>query len=370
MTDDAVSDLDQLTTAFWDYYLESNPTEAHLLGVYRYAGYVEDGSRAAEDRQIEALRTFAADAEAIDPGGLDETQRLTRLVLEHTATAHADRLDARLEEFGADPIFGPQASLPVVMPECSIPDADRRRGDGRQGPRRSRRTTATSASGVREGVAPAGRRPRFAVDDTVAQIDALAGDAARRGPAAAHAPSRRASRTPTPGARACATVVEREVRPAMAGYRDTLRDEVPAARPRRRPVSADLAAPTATTPTTDDPLPHDARRDAPRRSTRSGLEQIAKLADEYRELGPEVLGTDDLAEIFAAAARRSGAAPHERRRHRDGVEGRAGQGDGRHGRLVRDPAPGAAATSRRTSPARSRSTSRRPRTAAAAASSS
>ena len=31
-----------------------------------------------------------------------------------------------------------------------------------------------------------------------------------------------------------------------------------------------------------------------------GLAQIAKLADEYRALGPEVVGTDDLAAIFEA----------------------------------------------------------------------
>ena len=31
-----------------------------------------------------------------------------------------------------------------------------------------------------------------------------------------------------------------------------------------------------------------------------GLEQIAKLADEYRALGPEVVGTADLTSIFEA----------------------------------------------------------------------
>ena len=69
MTDDAAADLDQLTRAFWDYWLESNPTEAHLLGVYRYAAFCEDASREAEDRTIEAMRTFAADAEPSSPTG-------------------------------------------------------------------------------------------------------------------------------------------------------------------------------------------------------------------------------------------------------------------------------------------------------------
>ena len=31
-----------------------------------------------------------------------------------------------------------------------------------------------------------------------------------------------------------------------------------------------------------------------------GLAQVAKLADEYRALGPEVVGTDDLQQIFEA----------------------------------------------------------------------
>ena len=40
------------------------------------------------------------------------------------ATARADFAGARLDEFGADPIFGVQASLPVRIPKLTIPDAD------------------------------------------------------------------------------------------------------------------------------------------------------------------------------------------------------------------------------------------------------
>ena len=74
------ADLDQLATAYWNHFLETNPTEAHLLGEYQYADAYEDSTRAAEDQRIEALRRFAADAVAIDPAGLDDQERITRAV--------------------------------------------------------------------------------------------------------------------------------------------------------------------------------------------------------------------------------------------------------------------------------------------------
>ena len=298
MTDSAVSDLEQLTRAFWDYYLETNPTEAHLLGVYKYAAYVEDGTRAAEDREIEALRTFAADAEAIDPGGLDEDQRLTRLVLEHTATARADLLSARLAEIGADPIFGPQVSIPIVTGMLSLPDAtvaeamvDKAHGVARH--------YGEVAERVREGVA-AGRTPaRFAVEGVIAQIDAQLGAPLDQDPLLVALPA------PPDGVDAddwrarVAAVVESDVRPALAAYRDLLRDEVlEHARPDDRCGLGSLADGDAAYAAT---LRYFTTTDMSAQEIHdTGLAQIEKLADEYRALGPEAVGTDDLAEIFRA----------------------------------------------------------------------
>jgi uncharacterized protein (DUF885 family) len=89
------------------------------------------------------------------------------------------------------------------------------------------------------------------------------------------------------------------VRPGLAAYRDVLRDEVlPLARPEEQcglswlpdgEATYDATLRYFTTTTKSAQEIHDL-----------GLAQIENLADEYRALGPEVVGTDDLEQIFAA----------------------------------------------------------------------
>ena len=85
----------------------------------------------------------------------------------------------------------------------------------------------------------------------------------------------------------------------MAAYRDVLRDEVlPLARPDERSGLSwldggdEAYAATLRFFTTTDKTAQEIHE--------IGLAQIEKLADEYRALGPEVVGTDDLGEIFEA----------------------------------------------------------------------
>lgn len=293
----ASDDLATLAEAFWSYHLESNPTEAHLLGDYRYAAFFEDASREAEDRRIEAMRTFAADAEAIDPGGLSEQEKVTRLVLESTATATADRLATRLAELHADPIFGPQVELPIIAPMLSLPDADVADAfvDKLAG---AARWLTEQGERLREGLASGRVSPAFAVEGAVAQLEeqlaaSLADDAVLAAlpelPAGLDADAWRAR---------VEQVVESTLRPAMASYRDALVATRPAARPDDKAglcwledgeasYAAMLRYSTTTSLTAQEI--HDL-----------GLATVAKLADEYRALGPEVVGTDDLAQIFEA----------------------------------------------------------------------
>ena len=292
-----MSHIDDLAADYWAHYLETNPTHAHLLGDYRHAGTFEEASRAAEDRQISALRDFVGRAEAIPEDGLDDQQRITRAVLISDATTRADVLETGLAEIEADPIFGLQVHMPIYMGMLALPDpdvaealVDKFRGVGRH--------YRELADRLREGVA--GRRfpAAFAAADTVAQLDGLlstpiADDALLR------------TTTPPPGidvdgwkAR-LRQVIESEVRPGMAVYRDFLRDEVLAhARP-------DDQCGLSFLPGGDQAYDARLRRYTTTDKTAQeihdlGLAQIEKLADEYRSLGPEVVGTDDLQQIFEA----------------------------------------------------------------------
>ncbi len=157
-----------------------------------------------------------------------------------------------------------------------------------------RQLAARLVEGVEAGRTP----PRLACDRTVEQLDALLASDVAGDPLLEIPPPPAMSEDEVASWRTqLADVIAREVRPAWAEYRRVIADEVaPAARPDDRPglswlddgeetyrrllhrhTSTDLTAQQI----------HDI-----------GLGQIAKLADEYRELGAEVLGTDDLDEIF------------------------------------------------------------------------
>jgi uncharacterized protein (DUF885 family) len=202
-----------------------------------------------------------------------------------------------LVELAPDPIFGPQVSMPIVVGMMALPDADvadalveKFRGLGRH--------YRELAERQREGVA-SGRLPAaFAAADTIAQIDDLL--------ATPIADDALLVTTPPPsgidvdGWKArLRRVIETDVRPGMRAYRDVLRDEVlPIARPDDRcglgwlpdgDEAYDTTLRYFTTTTKSAREIHDI-----------GLAQIAKLAGEYRGLGPEVVGTDDLQQIFEA----------------------------------------------------------------------
>jgi uncharacterized protein (DUF885 family) len=285
-----------LAREYFDALLAEDPTWAHLLSEYSYAGQFADGSRAAEDVTISAMRGFAARADALPVGDLDEQQRITLSVLSANAAARADLLEGRLHEFGADPIFGEQTSLPLVVGMLAIPDAEVAEA----------MVSKLNAIGEyfgdlaqrhREGVA-SGRTPaEFAVRGTIEQLEAALAAPADEDPllAAMNLPGDvDDDLRPT-----LVEVISSSVRPGMTAYRDVLRDEVlPHARPDDKcglswlPDGADTYDRTLryfTTTTLSAKEIHDI-----------GLSQIASLADEYRALGPSVVGTDDLAGIFEA----------------------------------------------------------------------
>ena len=291
-------DIDALATSFWTWFLEVNPTEAHLLGDYRYAGAWEDESRVAEDRKIDALRGFAARAEAIDPARLDDQGRITRAVLLSNTVSNADLLEQRLAEVGADPIFGMQSVVPIILGMLALPDeaVAEAMGDKLRSVARCYRDLAQRH---REGVA-AGRAPAaFAVRGVVEQIDAQLAGPLADSPVLTALPSPPESMDAADWLARMTAVVESDLHPAMAFYRDVLRDEV---LPHARPDDAvGLGALTGGDEAYDATLRYFTTTTKTAQEIHDlGLATVAKLADEYRALGPEAVGTADLAAIFEA----------------------------------------------------------------------
>jgi uncharacterized protein (DUF885 family) len=287
--------LAALAAEYHDFNQRTNPTSAHMEGDYRFAETFEQVSREAEDREAGEGRAFARRAEAIPETGMGSQDRLSRAMLAWDAAIHADRAASRMTEFSASPISGPQSMLPVYMPKMSLPTAEvaeamipKYRGMARM--------FRDLGERHREGLAADRTPPAFAVEQVVTQIDRWLSTPLAADPLLVLGP--------TPGLAdreawlgRLRDVVEHEVRPALASYGEILREEIlPYSRPDDRPgltwlPGGDemyaLAVRFYTTTAMTAQEVHEV-----------GLQQIASLADEYRALGPAVMGTDDLPRIL------------------------------------------------------------------------
>jgi uncharacterized protein (DUF885 family) len=294
---DTPEELDALATRYHDFTMRSNPTLAHLIGDYRFAGKFEDTSRAAEDDEIAERRAIAAAAEAIDPVGLSAQDRITREMLVIIPTSEADLQATRLDEFAVDPIFGLQASLPVRIPklpltneEVSAALPDKFRGIAANFRDRTER--------LREGVAN-GRTPaRFAVTDTVAQLDAWLAGPVESDPLLETGEPHGITDTDA-WRRELRAIVENDIRPAMAAQRDVIRDVVgPVARPDEH---AGLVYLPDGVETYETAIRYYTTTEKTAQEIHDiGLRQIELLKEEYRTIGKEALGLDDVAEVQAA----------------------------------------------------------------------
>jgi uncharacterized protein (DUF885 family) len=289
-------DLAQLAHDYWQAFLDEEPTERHMLGDYSDVGHYEEASREAEQRFASTLRDYAARADALDETPLDDDERLTRGVIISSATAHADLLDTPLGCRNADPVHGLQNTLPLLMsllavPDRAVADAMPAKLDGVGTHFRQ------LADRVREGGESGWVSPAFAVAETIRQVEQalavpLADDpvvAAVQLPEGVDADAVRD---------ALRAAVERSVRPGLESYRDALREVLPMARSEEEcglswlPGGSNAYDATLRYYTTTDKTAQEIHD--------IGLAQVEKLADEYRALGPEVVGTDDLQEIFEA----------------------------------------------------------------------
>ena len=289
------ADVNALAQEYFEYLLTAWPTWGHMMGNYEHADLYDDASRAGEDEEIRRRREFADRAEAIPEAGLSAQDRITREMLVFDGRRNADILDARFAEFGVDPIFGPVAGLPVYYPKLPIPNAD-----VAEAMIEKTRGVATNyrdmSDRLLEGVARNRTPAAFAADDTVAQIDRWLASSIADDPLL-HTSEPIGVADPDAWRARLRDVIETEVRPAMAVYRDTIRDRV-------RPHARDDDHVGLTWLADGDDAYgrmiryHTTLKRSAQEIHEIGLAQIDKLADEYRVLGQEVLGTSDVPEIF------------------------------------------------------------------------
>jgi len=288
-------ELRVLADEYWNYLMEVNPTHATMLGDHRFDDKMEPASREAEDDQIGRLREFVDRARRLE--GLELDESITRDVLIHEASTTATGLEARTSEFDVNHTMGLQALIPVLIPQLPVETQEHAEALVRKY-RSVGQTFDEMADRLREGLANGRTPPALTTERTVEQLDAMLAAPIDQDPFLnVRVPGRFDEAQTAAWKDDLAAVIETAIRPALQRYRDIIANEVlPVARPQDRsgigwiPGGDGLyrdAIVRFTTLSLDADEIHEI-----------GLAQVERLSHEYRELGKEVLGTDDLQQIY------------------------------------------------------------------------
>jgi uncharacterized protein (DUF885 family) len=289
--------LDELATEYWDYAMSTSPSAALLLGDHRFDTEMEQFSRQAEDEQIEKFSGFAAAAFAIADGALTGDERITKAVLIEEAEGRAAELRSRTAEFDVSPSWGLHVVLPQFTGQLPLTEPEHANAIVEKWSKLGT-TFEQLIHRLRQGLAKDRTPPRTSVEKSIAQIDQylatpIGDDPFVHVPAP---PSFSPDQTEAWRNQLVAEVVN-VIRPAYERYRNELVEAVlPKARPEERtgvrwlPDGEEVYARAIRRHTSLDMAPLDIHN--------IGLQEIARLEDEYREMGAEVLGTSDLATIY------------------------------------------------------------------------
>ncbi len=282
---------------YWEYLLSISPSRALLLGDHRHDREIEQITREHEDSVIARMEEFAAAATAIDPATLGADEQVSRDVLIFEASSRARNLRFRPAEWAVNHAIGMHQSWPVAA--AQFPLLERRHAeDVVVKLAKVAEYFAQAAERLREGVA-GGRTPhRYTVVETIRQIDEYLAAPLDEDPFLRLRPPAGYSDQEAEEFRARLAIVVRDrIRPAYAGYRDVIRDHVlPAARPDDKAGICWLPDGEAAYAAAIEH--HVTRAVPPAEIHQIGLDTVAALEDEYRALGPAVLGTGDVAEMY------------------------------------------------------------------------
>ncbi len=291
-------ELKVIADEYWEHYLTTNPSDAHMMGDYRFIAQYATIDRASEDAAIEKLRDMLARTEAIDASSLSSDDRTTREALIYHTHAKSGVMEMRRAEFGIDPIFGPQADIHMLVPQFTLDTPEH--ADAMLEKYVAFADWFDQAiERLREGLASGRVNAEFAVTSVVEQLDSwLATPLDEDSLLKANLPSSFSDEDRSAWSEKAKTVIGSSVRPALERYRSVIADEV-APNARTNELAGLWALP-------DGDLVYS--RLLERYTTfpmhaeeihQIGLDQIDKLAGEYRELGPAAVGSDNLDEIFA-----------------------------------------------------------------------
>jgi uncharacterized protein (DUF885 family) len=279
----------QLADELLELTFTADPVMGTILGVPGHDDTLSDRSEQGQQAIRASALDIAARADAVPTDGLTADDAVTRSVVAHHARQMVTEIDTRLVEYTISDLFvGPAAELVSILPMIVLNDAAEA-GSYLNRLRAVPGFLETVAQRHRAGVA-AGRVPvAHLVRAAAEHIDRYLGqseDVLAR-------PAFDDAAFDDERARVLADVV----RPAFARYRDVLTGEIlEHGRDEEHvglchlPDGDAMYAGLARVHTTTDRTPDELHQ--------TGLDVIARLADEYAEIGSRVFGTRDQAEIF------------------------------------------------------------------------
>ena len=283
----------ELSDELLHLFMVESPVEGSLLGLPGYDALLADLSPAGQARTRTTLVDLIGRLDALVPG--TSAERLEIDVVRAFAAGMVQRVDARLLEVSASDYFAaPVGSFLSFVPQVVLTSAEQAEGfldrlravpDYLAGA--STQLVAGTAAG-RTAVAHLTQR-------TIDQVERYVGDVEHDPLLGPQPPAdwSGAAEFETERARLLAEVV----RPAMTAYRDVLVAEIlPHARPQDRPglvfVPGGAASYAALV------RYHTTTSLTPQQIHQLGLEAIARLVEEYADLGERVFGTREPAEVF------------------------------------------------------------------------
>lgn len=96
---------------YWQWVLVTEPTWATYLSDPRYNDQLPRVGPADVDRQLAELRALQTKIRAIDPGGLESADRVTRPILDHLVASQIQEREHKFHQWNVDQMFGPQVWL-------------------------------------------------------------------------------------------------------------------------------------------------------------------------------------------------------------------------------------------------------------------
>ena len=284
--------LKSLASLWWERGMERYPTWATYTGDPRYHGKLHDNSPEAAERDRIAVEGYLELASEIDVATLTGSERITLDLLMENWNVDLARAKSGIDlaSWNLNPRGGPQSDFLSLAADQPV-ETERQRAQCIERWSRIPEHLDQHLRNLRRGLLNARVSSHNAAAETIEQLDELLTTPVEESPLLS--PAKDSERDFAAQLRA---LVERDIYPAFARYRDFLRDEyLPLTRPDTEPGV--MHVPGGEEYYRVAIREHTSLDLSPQAIHEIGLSEVARIRDEMSRLGQRVFETSDVAAI-------------------------------------------------------------------------